>query len=161
VTIGDPGSVPLVEYVDLPARPMETLAPIDGSERTARELADMILARAGALGKPDAMLRVELQGAHRPLFRETEAIVRREIGGNAWHIRLTAPGEVLDPLGREAASSIADLHPLSLFDAFVQERETQGIYDAMFATNFRKRGKAALENAIARIHDASVSEGAG
>jgi hypothetical protein len=72
---------------------------LDGAERTARDLADMILARAGALGMPHAMVRIELQNTPRPLFRETEAIVRREIGASAWHIRLTAPGDLLDPLG--------------------------------------------------------------
>ena len=61
VTLADRGDVPMVDFVDLPARPMETLSPIDGAERTARDLADMILARAGALGMPHAMVRVELQ----------------------------------------------------------------------------------------------------
>ena len=68
----------------------------------------MILARAGALDMPHAMVRVELQNTPRPLFRETEAIVRREIGGIAWHIRLTAPGDLLDPLGRDAISGLAN-----------------------------------------------------
>jgi DNA repair exonuclease SbcCD nuclease subunit len=159
VTLGEKGSAPIVDYIDLPARPMETLSPIDGAERTARELADMILGRAGALGLPEAMLRVELQNTPRPLFRETDAIVRRETGDNAWHIRLTAPGEALDPLGRDAAVGLNDLHPLTLFDAFVSEREAIEIYEPAFAAAFRERGKAALEKAIARLQEASASEG--
>lgn len=159
VTLGKLGWAPQVEYVDLPARPMETLIPIDGAERTARELADMILARAGALGKPDAMVRVELRGVGRPLFRETDAIVRRETGDNAWHIRLTAPGEVLDPLGRDAIAGLADLHPVTLFESFVAGKEAAGEYDAAFAKAFRERGGAALESAIARQQEASAGEG--
>ena len=136
ITLGDRGDMPLVDFVDIVARPMETLSPIDGGERTARDLADMILARAGALGMPHAMVRVELQNTPRPLFRETEAIVRREIGGSAWHIRLTAPGDLLDPLGRDAISGLAELHPLKLFDDFLRQQTDAGIYDAGFAEPF-------------------------
>lgn len=160
VTLMDRGNVPLVEYVDLPARPMETLYPIDGAERTARDLADTILQRAAALEMPGAMVRVELQNTPRPVFRETDRLVRREQEDVAWYIRLTAPGEALDPLGREAASSLADLHPLTMFEAFVHEREMSGTYDAAFASSFRAKGKQAIEAAIARVHEASSNEGA-
>jgi exonuclease SbcD len=159
VTLGPPGSVPEITYVELPARPMETLEPIDGADRTARDLADMILARAGALGKPDAMVRVELRGVPRPLFRETDSIVRREIADNAWHIRLTAPGEVLDPIGRESLTTLAELHPKALFDAFVSSKERAGEYDATFASAFRERGSAALDAALTRQQEASAGEG--
>ena len=160
VTLGERNSVPQVDFVDVPARPMETLSPIDGAERTARDLADMVLSRAGALGMPHAMVRVELQNTPRPLFRETEAIVRREIGGNAWHIRLTAPGDLLDPLGRDAVSGLADLHPLTLFDDFVRKQTAAGAYDAEFAERFQMRGRAALEAAIRKTQEATTSEGA-
>lgn len=160
VTLGAKGDVPQVEYIDVPARPMESLTPIDGGDKTARELAEMILARAGALGKPDAMVRVELRETPRPLFRETDAIVRREIGDNAWHIRLTAPGEALDLLGRDGVAGIGDLHPVTLFESFVQEKIKNGDYDATFAETFRTRGSQALERAIARLQDDSASEGA-
>lgn len=86
--------------------------------------------------------------------------MRRETGDNAWHIRLTAPGEALDPLGRDAAVGLNDLHPLTLFDAFVSEREATEIYEPTFAAAFRERGKAALEKAIARLQEASANEGA-
>jgi DNA repair exonuclease SbcCD nuclease subunit len=160
VTLDKPGSMPIVEFQDVPARPMETLTPIDGADRDARELATIILERAAALGKPDAMLRVELQKTPRPLFRETEAIVRRETGEAAWLIRLTAPGDLLDPLGREAVSGLADLHPLALFDTFVRQREEAEVYEAEFAERFRTRGRAALEAAIRRSQEAVAIEGA-
>jgi len=120
----------------------------------------MILARAGALGMPHAMVRVELQNTPRPLFRETEAIVRREIGSSAWHIRLTAPGDLLDPLGRDAVSGLAELHPLKLFDDFLRKQTDAGIYDAEFAERFQMRGRAALETAIRKTQEAATSEGA-
>ncbi|MGH2613885.1 MAG: metallophosphoesterase family protein [Thermomicrobiales bacterium] len=160
VTLGERGDVPQVEYIDLPARPMETLAPIDGAERSARDLADMVLARAGALGKPHAMVRVELQNTPRPLFRETDAIVRRELGGHAWHIRLTAPGDLLDPLGRDAISGLAGLHPLALFEDFVRKQTDAGVYDKEFAERFQDRGRAALESGIRRTQETAPVEGA-
>jgi DNA repair exonuclease SbcCD nuclease subunit len=158
VTLGERGGVPQVEYIDVPARPMETLSPIDGADRSARDLADMILSRAGALGKPDAMVRVELKNTPRPLFRETEAIVRRETGEHAWHIRLTAPGDLLDPLGRDVVSGLADLHPLAMFDDFVQRQSAVGAYDDEFADRFRTRGRSALEAAIRRSQESATSE---
>jgi exonuclease SbcD len=160
VTLGRKDSLPRVDFIDLPARPMETLHAIDGSERSARELADMILNRAGALGMPDAMVRVELRNTPRPLFRETNAIVRRETGDAAWHIRLTAPGDLLDPLGRDLATGLAGLHPLSLFEDFVSKKSAAGEYDAEFAERFRARGRSALENASRKMHEASASEAA-
>jgi DNA repair exonuclease SbcCD nuclease subunit len=160
VTLGERGSVPQLEYIDLPARPMETLSPIDGAERSARELADMILSRAGALGMPDAMVRVELQNTPRPLYRETESIVRREIGSNAWYIRLTAPGDLDDPLGRDQISDLRDLQLLTLFDKFVRKQTDAGVYDAEFADRFALRGRAALETAQRKSQETTPGEGA-
>lgn len=160
VSLGDRGAVPVVEYVDIPARPMETLFPIDGSERTARVLADTILQRAAALDRPEAMVRVELQNTPRPVFRETDRLVRRELNDLAWYIRLTAPGEALDPLGRDAANSLADLHPLTMFEAFVQEKEALGAYDSAFASAFRAKGRQAIESAITRVQETTSGDGA-
>ncbi len=161
VTLRARGDLAQIEFIDTPARPMETLPAIDGADRTARDLADMILDRAGALGKPDAMVRVELRSTPRPLFRETDAIVRRETGENAWLIRLTVPGEALDPLGREGPSTMADLNPLTLFTTFVEERRVAGEYEPAFAEAFGAHGKAALERAISRLEDATANEAAG
>lgn len=161
VTLGERQGVPRVEYIDVPSRPMETLAPIDGADRSARDLADMILARAGALGQPEAMVRVELKNTPRPLFREVDAIVRRETGDNAWHIRLMAPGDLLDSLGRGAISGLADLHPLALFADFVKNQTIAGVYDAEFAERFSTRGHAALEGAIRRVQESATSESGG
>jgi DNA repair exonuclease SbcCD nuclease subunit len=158
VTLGERGSMPQVEYIDIPARPMETLSPIDGAERGARELAEMILDRAGALGLPAAMVRVELRNTPRPLFRETEAIVRRETGDAAWLIRLSLPGDSADPDGHRVARP-QDIKLLNLFDEFVQQRRDAGIYDAEFAQRFQMRGRAALEEANRRLQDGAEGGG--
>jgi hypothetical protein len=99
-------------------------------------------------------VRVELRNTPRPLFRETEAIVRRETGDAAWHIRLTAPGDLLDPLGRDADARLTDLHPLSLFDDFVRKQTDGGVYDQAFADRFAARGRMALETALRASHEA-------
>jgi DNA repair exonuclease SbcCD nuclease subunit len=158
VTLGKPGALPQVEFIDTPARPMETLSAIDGAERTARDLADMILDRVGALGLPDAMVRVELRNTPRPLFREVDAIVKRETGDAAWHIRLTVPGEVLDPLGREGPQSMADLNPVSMFRTYVAGKRASGAYETAFADAFETQGVAALEQAIRRLDEATANE---
>jgi hypothetical protein len=159
VTLGEPGDMPKVEYLDLPARPMVTLSPIDGLDRSARELAAMVIERAGGYGLPDAMMRVELQNTPRPLFREVDAIVRRETGENAWHIRLTSPGEGNGP-GPAAGRGPTDLHLLTLFGKFVDDRVEAGDYEGSFASVFRERGKTVLERAISRVQEASAIEGA-
>ena len=159
VSIGGEHRIPAVEFVDVPARPMATLSPIDGADRTAADLADMILARAGALDMPDAMVRVELLNTPRPLFRETDAIVRRQTASVAWHIRLTAPGEDIE-FGISRISDLRELHPVRMFAEFVQEREASGAYEPAFAAAFRERGLRALEEAIQRAQVQSAVEGA-
>jgi hypothetical protein len=71
------------------------------------------------------------------------------------------PGDLLDPLGRDTVSGLADLHPISLFEDFVGKKTAAGDYDVEFAERFRVRGRAALENASRRLHEASANEGAG
>jgi hypothetical protein len=81
------------------------------------------------------------------------------MGDNAWHIRLTAPGDLLDPLGRDAVGGLADLHPLSLFDDFVRKQSAAGVYEVEFAERFQMRGRAALESAIRKTQEAATSDG--
>ena len=143
--LADRGDVPMVDFVDLPARPMETLSPIDGANGR-HEIWRHDPGPGGCPRHAHAMVRVELN-TPRPLFRETEAIVRREIG-SAWHIRLTAPGDLLDPLGRDAMSGLAELHPLKLFDDFLRSRRDAG------EMQFSGADAAALEAAIRKTQEA-------
>ena len=157
VTLGEPGTVVQVEEVTIPARTMMKLEPIDGSDRSARDLADTILARTAARDIPAAMVRVELRGTPRPVFRETEALVRREMGDIAWSIRLTIPGDEGDVLPRPR-DGLEDLHPLALFNVFVDRQEAAGRYDPAFARSFRDRGRTALERALLNLQEATSDE---
>lgn len=147
VTLGAPGTEPEVEHVQLHTRPMETLKPIKAEGRPARELADLILHRAAALAEPDAMVRVQLLEAPRPVRREVEGILKREAGEVVWSLQIFSPADILSPFGtREPGLNIGDIR--ALFSHFVSEREEKGEYEAAFAAAFRTRGAQALDEAI-------------
>jgi DNA repair exonuclease SbcCD nuclease subunit len=156
VTLGAPGEETVVERIELPARPMRTIHPIAGDGRDARELADLILDRALALGEPEAMVRVELRETPRRIRREVETILRRESPPVVWSLQVYSPADVLAPFGaRTDEPSVLDLR--ALFDQFVEER-TGTEYDAAFAAAFRERGARALEEAIRAAEAADVVE---
>lgn len=146
VELGGPNDPPRVDHVELPARPMRTLKPLDGEGRDARELADLILDRAGAGGEPEAMVRIELLNTPRPLRREAEAIVRREAEGVVWSVQVYSRADIFGPRG--AGDGNESLPPLrTLFASFVDEQREQGLYDRGFAAAFGERGGRALDEA--------------
>ena len=156
VTLGEVGDPPAVEHIQLPARPMRTLHPIDGDCRDARELADLVLDRLQALAEPEAMVRGELQRTPRPIRREVEAILRREVGNLVWSIQVYSPADVLAGFERDPDEApLGDLR--TLFGAFVDEQVQQQVYDPAFAAAFRARGDRALDEAI-HAAEASVGE---
>jgi DNA repair exonuclease SbcCD nuclease subunit len=156
VELGAPGDEPRVTPVDLPARPMKTLSPLSGEGRTARELADIALDRARALGEPEAMVRVRLDDTPRAVRREAEAILRREAAQAVWSLQVTSPADILGPFERAADEATAtDL--LALFARFVDERAGP-VYDAAFAAAFRARGGRALEEAMRAAEAVAVAE---
>ena len=141
------GSAPVVEHVHLPARPMRSLVPIEGDDRNARELADIVLDRLQAVDQPEAMIRVELRQTPRPIRRETESILRREASGLVWAVTVLSPTDRLPWPGPGIdGEALPDLR--TLFSTFVEERTTQGAYDAAFAASFRARGDRALAEAM-------------
>ncbi len=144
--LGASGEPPVVEHVEVPARPMRTLHPIDGEDRDAGELADVVLDRLGAIETPDAMVRVELRRTPRPVRREAEAILRREVGDLVWSLQVYSPADILAGFERGPGDApLADLR--ALFGAFVDERVARQEYDAPFAAAFRARGERALVEA--------------
>ncbi|MBA3414440.1 MAG: metallophosphoesterase [Chloroflexia bacterium] len=156
VTLDEAGAV-AVEHVPIPARPMKTLAAIDGEGLLARELADIVLDRAAAFGDPTAMVRLELRGVPRQTRREVEGIVRREVGDRVWDLRVYTAADLLERFaeGRDEA-----LPPLKeLFARFVDEGQQQGIYDDRFAALFRERGSRALDEAQRQAAERSPDEG--
>ena len=157
VELGEPGAPPRVEHVELPARPMKTLHPIIGEDRDARELADLVLDRLGALELPDAIVRVELRQTPRPVRREAEAILRREAGDLVWHLQVYSPADVLAGFERGAGDApLADVR--SLFETFVDEQMAQQAYDPPFAAAFRTRGDRALEEALLAAEASAAGE---
>jgi len=126
---------------------MRTLRPIEGEDRGARELADVVLDRLGAVGDPTAMIRVELRNTPRPVRREVEALLRREAADLAWSLQVYSPADVLAGFARGGGDpALPDLR--TLFAAFVAEQTTQGVYDAPFAAAFAARGDRALADAL-------------
>jgi exonuclease SbcD len=155
VTLSEPGTVPDIEVVPIASvRPMKTLHPISGADRTADELAMMILDRLRGLDMPEAMTRVELRDTPRPVRREVEAIVQRQASDFVWSVRIYAAADVRaifnQPLGDRP---IADLQ--TLFSEFVDLREQDLTYDASFACAFRERGTAAIHEARLRAEEVS------
>ena len=141
------GAAPVVEHVDLPARPMRSLVPIDGEDRNARELADIVLDRLQAVSQPEAMIRIELRQTPRPIRRETESILRREASDLVWALAVVSPADLVGEFGRGIdGAALSDLR--TLFGAFVEEQSTKGVYDAAFAATFRARGDRALADAM-------------
>jgi len=156
VTIGDTGEVS-VEHVAIPARPMKTLAPIEGDGLQARELADVVLDRAAAFGDPAAMVRVELRGVPRQTRHEVEELVRRGVGESVWDLRVYTAADLLDRLAQGHDEALPPLR--ELFGRFVDEGQQQGIYDDRFATRFRERGMAALDEAQRLVAERNPDEG--
>ena len=146
---------PAVEHIPLATRPMKTLAPLDGAERSARELADLILDRVKATNEPDALLRIELRQTPRPTRRETESILRRESPDLAWSVQVFSPADWFD--GKSPVGD-AELPPLrTMFSTFVAEQATAGAYEPAFAADFDRRGGRALDDA-AQLMEAIAGE---
>ena len=156
VTLGYPGDAPGVEVVPVPGiRPMKSLHPINGEGRSAETLATMILDRLQALDMPEAIVRVELRETPRPLRREVESIVQRQLADLVWSVRVYSPADARalfdQPVGDH---SFADLQ--TLFNQYVDQRVQDQSYEPAFAEAFRQRGTAALGEAIRRSEEASI-----
>lgn len=148
VTLGDPGAEPDVEKVDLPARPMRTLAPVSGEGRDARELADIALDRAATFGEPEAIARITFTDTPRLVRRAAERLIRRESPAVIWSLQVVAETDILAAFGERPAETGANTADLRLlFGQFVAER-TGNPYDDAFAAAFAAKGAKALDQAI-------------
>lgn len=157
VTLGSPGDPPQVEVVPVAgARPMKSLHPINGEGRSAETLSSMILDRLQALAMPDAIVRVELRDTPRPIRREVESLVQRQLAELVWSIRVYSPADVRALFDQRVGDrSFADLQ--TLFRQFVDLRQQDLSYEPAFADAFRQRGTAALGEALRRSEEASVA----
>lgn len=147
VTLGAPGTEPVIDHIPIPARHMETLPSMRVGERSAREIADQILDKAAEMRSPEAMLRVQLLDSPRSVRREVEAILKRESGEVVWSLSVYSPADILAPFGsHEGGLQVGDVR--TLFAKFVTEREEKGEYDPAFAAAFKARGIRALDEAV-------------
>ncbi|MCC6314645.1 MAG: DNA repair exonuclease [Thermomicrobiales bacterium] len=156
VTLAAPGETPVVEHLTIPTRPMLTLTPIGGEGREARELADLVLDRARALDDPTAMVRIELHGASRPLRREVEGLVRRDLNDAVWDLRLFTASDLLEQMRERGSEGLPPLE--ELFGRFVAEQRASGAYDEAFAATFLERGRMALGQAQRSAEEAAAGE---
>lgn len=155
VELGDAGAPPVVTHIPIEARPMKTLAPVDGENRTARDIADIVLERAERDCSPDAMVRVELKNTQRSVRREAEAILKRESGTTCWSLSVfTRTDLLLAQSERKGEAGSTDVR--ALFDEFVVERA----YEPQFAETFGARGRRALDDAARALESVAVEDGA-
>jgi DNA repair protein SbcD/Mre11 len=159
VELPAPGEPPIVTHVPLDARPMKTLAPLDGEGCDARAIADRVLARLADLGQPSALVRVQILNAPRPIRREAESILRREAQELVWWLQVYSPADVLASFG-ERRGEAAPTDVRALFEEFVAERAREAAYDPAFAAAFAERGRRALEQAMRDAESAPSAEDA-
>jgi DNA repair exonuclease SbcCD nuclease subunit len=143
VELAAPGEPPVVTHIPLEARPMRTLYPVDGEGRDARAIADLVLERLTELALPEALVRVQIVNAQRPIRREAESILRREAQDFVWWLHVYSPADILAAFGeRKSEATPTDVR--ALFDEFVVERA----YESDFAAAFAERGRQALDQAL-------------
>jgi exonuclease SbcD len=144
-----------VTHIPIEARPMKTLAAVDGEGRDAREIADIVLDRAERFSTPETITRIELRETLRHVRREVEAIVRRESAPLVWSLDIFARSDLLIAPGEQRLVS-ESLDIRSLFEKFVVERA----YEPAFSAAFLERGLRALDDAVRAQESAVVDEGA-
>ncbi len=132
---------------------MHTLPPVDGDGRDARAIADVTLQRLADLDRKDALVRIQIVNAQRPVRREAESILRREAQDLVWWLQVYAPADVLATFG-ERREEAAPTDVRALFDAFVAARP----YEPDFAAAFAERGRRALDQAMREAESANTLE---
>jgi DNA repair exonuclease SbcCD nuclease subunit len=144
---------PAITHIPIATRPMKMLAPVDSAEKSAREIADIVLQRLERDAPPDGMARVELREATRPARREAESILRREAADLVWSLEIKSPHNILAPFGEvEPALDVSDV--FTLFDEYVASRQ----FPAEFEAAFKTKGRRALEIASQKIELAATVE---
>lgn len=146
-------SEPKVTHVPIAARPMKLLAPVECADKSAREIADIVLERVERDTTPDSMARVEFRDVTRPVRREAESILRREAADLVWSLEVKSPHDILAPFGAvEPALDVRDV--FTLFDEYVASRQ----FPIDFETAFKAKGRRALEIASQTVEQAAATE---
>ncbi len=158
LTFGEGETTPAVEHIPIETRPMRTLSPINSEGLPAREIADLALKRADNVADPLAMTRVELQNVARGTRRETEQLIRRELNGRVWSLDTFTRADLLAQIGDRTPLDSDQINVRTLFEEFVDERTTSGVYDPQFSAAFRDKGLAAIGAAMERVNQ-ELAEG--
>ena len=156
VEFSDADARPEVTHVPIESRPMTRLAPLDCAEKSAREIADIVLQRIERDAPPEGMARIEFRDAIRPIRREAEAILRREAADLVWSLEIRSPNDILAPFD-DARPELGVTDIFSLFDEFTAGRQ----YTTEFETEFRSKGRRALEAAAQKLELISAVEDSG
>ncbi len=151
----DDGTV-LVNRIEGEARPMVALPQVPGQGRDGRTIADTVLDRLDRLATPEAMVRIDVRDAGRPIRREVQSILRRESAKFVWHADLAPERSMFLPQHEtdDPSESALDLHVL--FHEFVSQRRAGYPGDA-FTAAFLERGDRALTDAMT-LEDAPLPE---
>jgi DNA repair exonuclease SbcCD nuclease subunit len=152
LTFAEGETSPQVEHIPIATRPMRTLPAIDGEGKSARDIADIALKRAAAVGDATAMTRIELKNAPRAARREAEQLIRRELDGRVWSLDLYTRADLLASITNQAPLDSDQINVRTLFEEFVDERATSGAYDPAFADAFRTKGLAAIGAAMEQVN---------
>jgi DNA repair exonuclease SbcCD nuclease subunit len=155
VELSDAPASPEVIHIPIEARPMRTIAAVDGEGRSARDIADVVLGRLEKSVDRETIARVELRNTPRPIKREAESILRRESGELCWHLQVFARAEILLPTG-EVRPIAESTDVRSLFEEFVTSRS----YEPAFMTAFAERGRRALDDAMHALESVAPEDGA-
>jgi DNA repair exonuclease SbcCD nuclease subunit len=146
VTFGDNGAVD-VTRIEGVSRPMIALPHVSGQGREGRIIADTVMERLERLKAPDAMVRVEVRDAGRPIRREVQSILRRESGQHVWHTDLAPERSMFQPQPDSVDDSDSPLDLHVLFHEFVSQRRA-GYPNDEFTAAFLERGDRALTDAL-------------
>jgi DNA repair exonuclease SbcCD nuclease subunit len=158
LTFAESESKPEVEHIPIQTRTMRTLPAINGDGLPAREIANIALRRAEAVGESEAMTRIELQNVARATRREAEQLIRRELDGRVWSLDLYTRADLLASIADRTPLDSDQINVRTLFEEFVDDRTKLGTYDSQFAQAFRAKGLAAIGSAMERVNQ-ELAEG--
>jgi len=157
--LGDPGTLPTVEHIQIPTRPMHVhLVPERVTvDNDGVRIAEHVLRWLTDLDSPEAMTRIVLPGVSRPARRHAESLIRQEAEQYVWSVQVVGKSDLLAGLG-ERDTDIPAINLLEQFAAFVTAEQESGRYDPLFAVAFAMTGRRELEQAQVMIEAQLTTE---
>ncbi len=162
VELGEPGTAPVVERVSIPMiRPMyDYIVPERITiDQDGVRIAEHVLSWMDDLKSPDAMTRILLRDASRPVRRHAESLIRQDAGAYVWSTQVVGRSSTAVALD-ERNPELPALRLLDQFAAFVTAEQEAGNFDPLFAVNFAITGRRELENAQRVLEAQLTSEDA-